>query len=73
MEQELPMLINNPPNVFVLTQAKISNNYQNIFEDLSSQEENVMTENYLINLIQDKLDNCLLCKRLKINLTRIAT
>ena len=60
MEQELPPYINNPPNVFVLTQAEISNIYQNKFEDLSSQQETFMTNNYFINLIQDKLDNCLL-------------
>ena len=73
MEQEPPLYINNPPNVFVLTQTEISNIYQNIFEDLSSEEEKFMTKNYLNNLIQVKLDNCLLCRRLKLNLTRIVT
>ena len=73
MEQELPPYINNPPNVFVLTQAEISNIYQNIFIDLQSEEETYLTKNYLNNLIQEKLDNCLLCRRLKLNLTRIST
>ena len=64
MEQELPPYINNPANVFVLRQAEISNIYQNIFIDLQSEEETYLTKNYLNNLIQEKLDNCLLCRRL---------
>ena len=73
MEQELPPYINNPPNVFILTQAEISNIYQNIFKDLSSEEETYLTKNYLNNFIQEKLENCLFCARLRLNLTHIPT
>ena len=73
MEYKPTMYQNNPPNVFILTQDEVSNIYHYIFEDLSSQEETFKTKNYLNNLIQEKLDNCLWSRRLKLNLTRITT
>ena len=62
----------NPPDVYVLSQLEISSIYQQVLVEIRSFGQSNFTETLLLNLINEKLDDCLLCLRLRVNLTRIA-
>ena len=62
----------NPPDIYILSQLEISSIFQQALVELRSLGQSNSTETLLLNLINEKLDDCLLCLRLKINLTRIA-
>jgi hypothetical protein len=62
----------NLPDTNILSQLEISSIFQQALVELRSLGQSNSTETLLLNLINEKLDDCLLCLRLRINLTRIA-
>ena len=66
------LYVNNAPNVYVLSQLEISTIYQQVLVEIRSFGQSNLTETLLLNLINTKLDDCQLCFRLRVNLTRIA-
>ena len=62
----------NLPDIYILSQLEISSIYQQVLVELRSFGQSNSTETLLLNLINEKLDDCLLCLRLRVNLTRIA-
>jgi hypothetical protein len=66
------LYVNNEPNVYVLSQLEISTIYQQVLLEIRSFGQSNITETLLLNLINTKLDDCQLCLRLRVNLTRIA-
>jgi hypothetical protein len=62
----------NLPDINILSQLEISSILQQVLVELRSLGQSNSTETLLLNLINEKLDDCPLCLRLRINLTRIA-